>query len=167
MEFGETVDDHLGELPVGALILAAAEFRGNRATDHDAATPLHHEEGGADHVHVVAVEIGARSQGKSLPQHREGAVLPMHVVGAGRHRPQRRPPEHVLDAALSFAVLEQVGEIGVAPGELLDAQRKLSTLELVTQIGVQGRLVEALVGANRNQLGSKGAAMARRNPTKS
>jgi hypothetical protein len=69
-------------------------------------------------------------------------------VGGGGHRAQRRPAED----ELALAVAEEVGEVRVAAGKLLDDERPRNPREPPPQIAVEGRLVESLVGPNRRRV---------------
>ena len=73
---------------------------------------------------VVAEQERPRRLVEPLPQPREGAVLAVHVVSAGRELPERRSPH---DERL-LTDLDEVGQVRRAVGELEDP-------ELAVQVG--------------------------------
>jgi hypothetical protein len=153
VEVCERVDHDLGELAVRLRVAAPAEHLGHVAAYHDTVAPLHHQEVSADHLGIVAEQVGAWGLWESAPQPRERAVLAPHVVRALGDRPQRRPAQHVLALGRAFAEREQVGEVRVAAAELAHLQRGVGTLETVAQILRDARLIEALVASDIDRVG--------------
>ena len=147
VEIGEGVDHGLADAPGEVRI--ALEARRQIGADDDAAAALHDMERRADHPVVRAQHVAARRQRIDPPEPGQHPVLPGHVVGAGRDRPERRPAQDVL----GLPKAQQVGEIGVAAAELADLQRPLRPGQLVAQPGREPVGIEFLVGPDRNQLG--------------
>jgi hypothetical protein len=78
------------------------------------------------------------------PDRREHAKLSSHVVRLGSNRPQRRAPQY------PFAQLEaeQVSQVGMAAGELLDFEKLSGIREFVTQKVSQSGKVDLFATAD-------------------
>src|SRR5579885_3372221 len=158
MEGGERVDDHLGELAVLRGIAAAPELGRHLPAHHDPVATLHHEERRADHPHILAEQVGARRLRKGLPELRERAVFPRHVVGAGGEIAVRRTAEHVARGRIA----QQVGEVGVAAGELPDLRHAAGAGEFPLEDAADGRRVDLLPGADGDGIGVRSGLLGHR-----
>ncbi len=72
-------------------------------------------------------------------------MLARHVVCRRGDGAERRPAQD----ELALAVAEEVSEVRVAAGKLLDDERPGGARQAVAEIAVEGRFVESLVGPNR------------------
>jgi hypothetical protein len=147
------VDDDFRHLPVCDRIGATAVAVRHDSAHDDPGATLHDEEGRPDHRLVVAIRVRARGGREALPQDGQRPVLALHVVRAGRHRPERRAPQDVLPPGCAGPEPQQVGQVRVAAGELGHLERVLGALDASREPGLEGLGVEALVGANRNHIG--------------
>ena len=81
--------------------------------------PLHQVKRGSEDALVVAVEHGCRGRGVNAAEPRQDAILAAHVVGGldaiAKGGATQNP--------LLVAGANQVREVGMAVGELLDGQR--------------------------------------------
>ena len=151
MKFDERADHDLGQLAIRNRILSSAELRRDERPNHDAVSPFHDDEIGADDGVVVAEQKGARGLRERLPELRQHPVFAIHVVRGCGDRTERGAPQHVFDRVIPLAVAELVGEIRVATTELPHAERPVTTLELPRQILPNTFLVESFVGTNVDQ----------------
>ena len=117
VEVGEGVDDGEADAPTDVGVLR--HRRRDGAPDDDAGAVLDHEEVGTDDRVVVAEGEGPWRRRVGAPQARQRAELPLHVVGAGRELPERRPADD--EAAIAEA--HEVREVGRAVGELQHLHR--------------------------------------------
>ena len=140
---GHRVDE--GERDPPPDVLVVGHRRRDVVADDLAAAALHDHEVGADHGVVVAEQVGPRRPVEDPPQLRQHAVLALHVVGAGRHDPERRPAQH----QLGVAEAQQVREVGRAVRELQGRELARQLGQVGAQVGLQRRPVELLAGTDR------------------
>ena len=102
--------------------LRLREARGQPLAHHDALDVLHHVEGRAVHLRLLAQGQRARHRQAGVPERRDHAVLAGHVVGGGEHVPERGAPQH--EGARTR--LHPVGEVRAAPADQREAQRHVA-----------------------------------------
>ncbi len=96
-------------------------LRRQAGTEDHPTHPLHHVEGGAQDLGVLAVEEWPRHLRIDLDQAREDAVLAAHVVRGLDLGPEGRAPQD----QLALADPHQVGEVREAARKLLQSDRRL------------------------------------------
>ncbi len=126
-----------------------ANSGGDVVADHKAAAPFLDDEDRADDAFVLAQQEAARRRRIAPMQYRKNAVLAAHVVGARRDRAQGRPAQN----KFLVAEAQQVGQIGLAAGELAHRQPPFGALQPRAQIRFEAGGFEALVGPLVDQLG--------------
>ena len=101
--------------------LVQAGGHGGLVAGDDAVDVGHHVEGGAGDGRVLAEAEGGRHRHRGAGQGGDDPVLAAHVVGRGQHPVQGRAAQH---PARPGRVGDPVGEVGTAPGDLADGQRR-------------------------------------------
>ena len=76
---------------------------------------------------------------------RQYVILARHVVCFWGHGSQRRPPKHILSAADA----QQVGQVGMAAGELLEFDSLIGALNAAVEIDLQRGQVKLFACADR------------------
>jgi len=99
MEFGESVDNHLRQCPVGFLISASAKSGGYLVANHHTGQTLHQEERASDDGPIITKGHGSWCLVEHAPQPGKDAVLATHVMGLGRHWPQWWPSKYQFGSA--------------------------------------------------------------------
>jgi hypothetical protein len=119
------------------------EARGQTAAQDDPADPLHHVEPGPEDRFVAEQQRprDPRVDGGELAEERELAV---HVVGRLDLGAEGRAAQDQLALAGTFADLDEVGEVAVAAGELLDRDGRAGHVQGLLQVRGQAREVEDL-----------------------
>jgi hypothetical protein len=143
---GQVVDGRAGDL---AHHSGRQVERGWRLpAQDDAAPPLHHIEGRADHRLIVAVEQRARGLGVDWMQGAQHAVFAPHVVRRFDGGAEGRPAQH----QFLIAQAQQVGEIGEAAGELRHHERAGGVRQIRQEIVLQCGAIQCFAPTNRRRL---------------
>ena len=119
VEGDQGVHQRVGRPGPGRLVQAGGH--GGLVAGDDAVHVGHHVEGGAGDGRVLAEAEGGRHRHRGAGQGGDDPVLAAHVVGRGQHPVQGRAAQH---PARPGRVGDPVGEVGTAPGDLADGQRR-------------------------------------------
>ncbi|CRS20361.1 hypothetical protein PAERUG_P48_London_17_VIM_2_01_13_05483 [Pseudomonas aeruginosa] len=146
VQFDELVDEALAQA-AGLLFVEIQLWRQFGAQD-DALDPFHDVELGADHRRVGAVEVGFRAVGEACVQLVQDAVFAAHVVGRLGLVAEWRATQDELLAR----ILDQVGQVGRATGELADLRGAFEAGDMGFQVRVDDGGVEFFAGADASGL---------------
>ncbi len=90
------------------------------------------------------MQQGLGAIGEAVVEAIENAELAAHVVGGLGLAPERRAAQH----QGAIRILQQVGEVRGAAGELADRQRPLQVLQLPLEIGIHTHGIQLLALAD-------------------
>src|SRR6185437_12342795 len=147
MQAGKAIDESLTDdlrMISNRLNLGWDSFAQNAST-----ASLHQVEDRPDDGHVLTQVIYIRSFGKMRMYGLQHMKFARHVVSFGRDRTKRTASQH----KLFVAALQQVGEIRMSSGELLDRNRVCDALNFPAQILAQDCRIQFFALADSGSIG--------------
>ncbi|KPX78164.1 Unknown protein sequence [Pseudomonas amygdali pv. mellea] len=121
-----------------------------RAQD-DPLDALHHVKLRADHRLIRAVQVRLRAIGEGIPELIENAVFTTHVMCRSRLVSERWAPQH----QLALWVLNQVGQVRCASGELTDRRGAMQIRQMRLQVRIYQGGVQFFAATNPGGLVSQ------------
>lgn len=138
--------DHRGVVPVAGM---GVEARQGAVPVHGAVHRLHHVEGRADDLRVLAQREGPRHRKPLAVEGTDHPELAVHRVRGGQERAERLSAQHV---GLARRV-EPVGRVRLAAAELLHGERAGEAPDVRVHPGGELRLVDPVARLDRLHAG--------------
>jgi hypothetical protein len=132
----------------GRQAVMSAQRQWDFAPDHYSAAAFHHKERRSDDRRIFAHQIYSRRRRKTGADGTQYPELPRHIVRFRGHRTQRRPPQNIL----ALTAPQEIGQVRVSAGELLDLEPIAHALHLAAQIAAQRSGVQFLPRSHRGRI---------------